>query len=126
MKKYVITVNDNRYEVEVEEVKGDFSEVSTTSMVKEDKKEVKPAEKKAVEVKKSNADGEKVECPMPGKILKVNKAAGDSFKKGDVLFVLEAMKMENEIMAPHDGNVIDVNIAEGAMVNTGDVLAVIQ
>ncbi|WP_138203420.1 biotin/lipoyl-containing protein [Haloimpatiens lingqiaonensis] len=126
MKKYVVNVNGNRYEVEVEEVKGDFSEVSTTSVVQEEKKEVKPVEKKPAEVKKSNVDGEKVECPMPGKILKVNKAAGDNFKKGEVLFVLEAMKMENEIMAPHDGKVIDVNVAVGAMVNTGDVLAVIQ
>jgi biotin carboxyl carrier protein len=125
MKKYIVNVNGNRYEVEVEEVQGDFSSVSTpVSTVKPSVQ--KPAAPAAAPMKKSAAEGEKVECPMPGNIFKVNIKAGDMVKKGDVLFVLEAMKMENEIMAPRDGKIIEVNVEVGVQVNTGDVLAVIE
>ena len=66
--------------------------------------------------------GESVTAPMPGNILKVNVSVGQSVKAGDVLVVLEAMKMENEIMAPCDGVVSAVPVAKGATVNTGDLL----
>lgn len=59
---------------------------------------------------------------MPGNILKVNVSVGQSVGQGDVLVVLEAMKMENEIMAPRDGVVASVNVTKGASVNTGDLL----
>jgi len=59
---------------------------------------------------------------MPGKILKVNVTAGQAVKKGDVLVVLEAMKMENEIQAPQDGTVASVDTSAGATVESGDVL----
>jgi glutaconyl-CoA/methylmalonyl-CoA decarboxylase subunit gamma len=145
MKKYYVTVNGTRYEVEVEEVKGDFPVNSTVaSTVSAEPAVVEPkaapqkpaAENKAVEEKtqptpapapkKEVTGGEKLECPMPGTILKVNVKEGDTFKKGDVLFVLEAMKMENEIMAPRDGKVLQIGVAKGAVVNTGDLLAVLE
>ena len=63
---------------------------------------------------------------MPGTILAVNVQNGAAVKKGDVLFILEAMKMENEIMAPCDGTAAGVNVAKGATVSTGDVLCVLQ
>ena len=63
---------------------------------------------------------------MPGNILAVNVTAGQAVKKGDVLMVLEAMKMENEIMCPRDGRVISVSAAKGASVESGTVLCVIQ
>ena len=69
--------------------------------------------------------GEKVDSPMPGTILKVNVAAGQTVKEGDLLVVLEAMKMENEIFAPKGGTVSQVLVEKGASVNTGDVLVVI-
>lgn len=125
MNKYSIKVNGISYEVEVEEVKGEFNSspvpvaVATLSPAK-----AEPSPK--VQVKKTATTGEKIECPIPGTVLKVNVDAGDNVKKGQVLFILEAMKMENEIMAPHDAKIVEVSVAQGATVNTGDVLAVIQ
>ena len=69
--------------------------------------------------------GETVDSPMPGTILKVNVAAGQTVKEGDLLVILEAMKMENEIFAPKGGTVSQVLVNRGTSVNTGDVLAVI-
>ncbi|WP_461613854.1 biotin/lipoyl-containing protein [Clostridium sp. Marseille-QA1073] len=126
MKRYNVTVNGNMYQVEVEEVKGEFT--STPNIAAEKPIAPAPVQKPAApapSVKKSNASGEKIDCPMPGTIVKINIAEGVTVKKGDVLFVLEAMKMENEIMSPVDGTVAEINVAKGAAVSTGDVLAVI-
>ncbi|HAG45124.1 MAG TPA: acetyl-CoA carboxylase biotin carboxyl carrier protein subunit [Clostridium sp.] len=126
MKRYNVTVNGNIYQVEVEEVKGEFT--STPNVVPEKPTSSAPVQKPAPPasaVKKSNTSGEKIDCPMPGTIVKINIAEGATVKKGDVLFVLEAMKMENEIMSPVDGTIAEINVAKGAAVNTGDVLAVI-
>lgn len=70
-------------------------------------------------------DGEKVNAPLPGNILDVKVASGASVKKGDILCILEAMKMENEIVAPIDGTVVTVAATKGSSVNTGDLLFVI-
>ena len=69
--------------------------------------------------------GDPVNAPMPGNILKVNVSQGQAVKSGDVLCVLEAMKMENEIMAPKDGTVTQVLVSKGSTVNTGAPLVVI-
>lgn len=114
MKKFNVKVNSIVYEVEVEEITGnDVAEV---------KKEVSNEVKKTV----SQGIGEKVKAPMPGTILKVNVKNGDIVKKGDVLFVLEAMKMENEIKSTIEGNVVSVGVAQGDSVNTGDMLVEIE
>ena len=70
--------------------------------------------------------GEPVNAPMPGNILKVNVTNGQAVKAGDVLCVLEAMKMENEIMCPRDGVVSSVQAAKGAAVESGTLLCVLQ
>ena len=71
------------------------------------------------------AGGEKVCAPMPGNILAVNVSNGSAVKKGDVLMILEAMKMENEIMAPCDGTVTSVSVTKGAAVESGALLCTI-
>ncbi len=125
MKKYNIKVNGVNYEVEVEEVKEGFISNQPPMEVSEpvpEKVNVSPQK----QVKKTTASGIKIECPMPGTVIKVNVRVGENIKKGQVMFILEAMKMENEIMAPQDGKIIEVSVANGATVNTGDVLGVIE
>lgn len=67
-----------------------------------------------------------IEAPMPGNIWKILVSEGDAVKSGDVLLILEAMKMENEIVAPGDGKVVSITTSEGSAVNTGDRLIIIE
>lgn len=113
MKNYTITVNGNVYDVTVEEGTGNGAPAAKAAAPKAAPKAAAP----------TGAQGAvKVNAPMPGKILKVNAAAGAAVKKGDVLVVLEAMKMENEICAPQDGTVATVECAAGDSVESGKVL----
>ena len=107
--KYIVTLNGNKYEVEVEAVGSQIKNEDTSPVTKQD----------------VSSDGEKVVSPMPGTILSVNVKEGDAVKTGDVLFILEAMKMENEIVAPKDGSVLQVLVSKGSTVETDSVLAVI-
>lgn len=129
MKKFLINVNGNSYEVEVEEittgevVSRQVAPVSTPASTP-----VAPA-KSVPEVKKEitvSAGQEVIEAPMPGNIWKILVSEGDIVKSGDVLLILEAMKMENEIVAPRDGKVISIATSEGSTVNTGDKLVIIE
>ena len=113
MKKYRVTVNGTVYEVELEELTGS-APVSA------------PAAPAAAPAPATPAAGEQICAPMPGNILAVNVTAGQAVKKGDVLMVLEAMKMENEIMCPRDGVVASVNTSKGASVESGTLLCVLQ
>ena len=113
MKKYKVNVNGTTYEITLEVV--DESEAKTEAP----KAAAAPAAPAA-----PAAGGTAVKSPMPGNILAVNFASGQSVKRGDVLFILEAMKMENEIMAPCDGTVT-VAVTKGSTVDTGAVLATI-
>ena len=115
MKKYNVTVNGTAYEITLEAV--DAADVTTAT-------NAAPAAAPAPAAKPASG-GETVSSPMPGTILSVNVTNGAAVKKGDVLMVLEAMKMENEIMSPCDGTVTSVNVTKGAAVETGAVLCVI-
>ena len=109
MKKYKVNVNGTVYEVEIEEMNGAPAAAPVAAA---------PAAPAGA--------GERVAAPMPGNILSVNVAAGDTVKKGQVLMILEAMKMENEIMAPCDGKVTAVAVTKGAAVESGALLCTIQ
>ena len=113
MKKYRVNVNGTVYEVELEEITGAAPAVSVAAPA------AAPAPAGAP------AGGEKVCAPMPGNILAVNVSNGSAVKKGDVLMILEAMKMENEIMAPCDGTVTSVSVTKGAAVESGALLCTI-
>ena len=118
MKNYTITVNGNVYDVTVEEGTGSTAGAAKAATPKAAAPKAAP---KAAEP--AGAQGAvKVNAPMPGKILKVNVNAGTAVKKGDVLLVLEAMKMENEIVAPHDGAVKAISVDKGQNVNPGEIL----
>lgn len=123
MKKYTITVNGTAYEVEVEEAGVVASAPKAApAAAPAPKAAPAPAPKAAAPVA---AGATTVSAPMPGKVLSVNVKAGDAVKSGDVLLILEAMKMQNEIMAPADGTVSDVRVSAGQTVATGDVMIVL-
>ncbi|WP_097027265.1 biotin/lipoyl-containing protein [Clostridium peptidivorans] len=107
---YIITVDTKKYEVEVinstrEKANNNVSKQPTT---------------------KTSMISELLKAPMPGTIIDIKVNPGDNVKKGDTLFILEAMKMENEIAAPRDGIIKEIQVTKGTSVNTSDVLAVIE
>lgn len=134
MKKFLMKVNGNQYEVEVEEIRDGVlpvpSAVSTAQPVQAASAapvQTQSAPPAAVTENKAVSNGPvgttKITAPMPGTILKIVANAGDSVKRGQVLLILEAMKMENELVAPSDGTVASINVSKGASVNAGDLLA---
>ena len=112
MKKYKVNVNGTSYEIEIE-------------LMSETEAAAAPAPAKT-EAPKATGEGEAVNAPMPGTILDVKVNVGDSVKKGQVLMILEAMKMENEIMAGVDGVVTSVGVTKGVAVQSGDALCTIK
>ena len=129
MKKFNITVNGNQYEVEVEEIKDSSTStprIQHQAPVAAPQPSAPTAPK--VEAKKpvvTNGAGS-VKAPMPGTINDIKVTEGQAVKAGEVLVILEAMKMENEIMSPADGIVKQIAVAKGASVSSGDVLVVVE
>ena len=124
--KYVVTLNGKKFEVEVE--KGQATAVYAgpaapvaAAPAAAPAAPAAPAAAPAAPAAPAGA-GDPVSAPMPGNILQVKVANGQAVKSGDVLFILEAMKMENEICAPKDGTVTSVCVTKGATVETGSVL----
>ncbi|WP_270647788.1 DUF2118 domain-containing protein [Paeniclostridium hominis] len=111
-KTYHIKLNGKVYEVEIEEVQnGENPKPTVQNVAQQPKKEVA-----------STGSGEAIDAPMPGTIVNLMVKNGDSVKKGQVVAILEAMKMENEIVAPIDGTVVSVDVEKGQNVNLGDSL----
>ena len=135
MKKFNITVNGTTYEVIVEEIDAAAAPKAATAPTAApaaapvppapapDTAPTAPAPAPAAPAVQTGSEGAlKITCPMPGTIVKLNYSAGQTVKRGDVLCLFEAMKMENEIMCPQDGVVASVNVTVGQTVNAGDLL----
>ena len=126
MKNYTITVNGNVYEVTVEEGFTGAASAPKAAPVAAPKaapKAAAPAPAAAPAAPAGAAGAVAVTAPMPGKILGVKASAGQAVKKGQVILILEAMKMENEIVAPQDGTIATINVATGDSVEPGATLA---
>jgi glutaconyl-CoA decarboxylase len=135
--KYVVTLNGKNYEVEVTETDAIVTGITEVPVMvaaapaaapvaapaEAPKAEEAPAAPAAPAA--PTASGTQVKAPMPGTILAVKASAGQAVKAGDVIVVLEAMKMENDIVAPCDGTVKEIVVTKGTTVNTDDVLAII-
>lgn len=129
MKKFNITVNGTSYEVEVEEVKaaGAPAPAAKPAAAPAPAPAAAPAAKPAAAPTPvaAGAGDTTVVAPMPGKIISVNVSAGQAVQAGDVLLILEAMKMQNEIQASAAGTVKGINVAAGQSVAAGDALVVL-
>lgn len=126
--KYKVTLNNRVYEVEVEMGQAmlidEYDAVAPAPAAAPAAPAAAPAAPAAVPAA-ALASGEVVKAPMPGNILEINVAPGQKVEEGDVLIVLEAMKMENEIVATKSGTVAQVAVSKGAVVDTGAPLVVI-
>lgn len=125
MRKFQINVNGTSYNVEVEELGGFSAPVAAPAAPTAAPAPVAAPAPAAAPAAAPVANGTQVNAPMPGNILDVKVKVGDTVAEGDVLLILEAMKMENEILAPAAGKVAGVQVAKGASVNSGDVLVVL-
>lgn len=137
MRKFVINVSGKTYEVEVEEITAGASSPTTSYVAPTSTPTVTPVATstpapaaKAPEKPKAAPSGQagtiKVNSPMPGSIFDIKVSVGQEVKRGDILLILEAMKMENEIMADQDGKIVSVNVNKGDSVDTGDILVTME
>ena len=145
VKRYKITINDTIYRVSVESMKGEWGEAESRMLPPAPgSRPVKPVEKTEISLSKPEVPESKptassskpaaptedgatvITAPLPGNMWKVMTLDGQAVKRGDVLFIVEAMKMENEIFAPCDGTISSVSVSEGAAVNTADLLCIIR
>lgn len=123
MKNYTITVNGNVYDVTVEEGASTGAVSAPAAPKAAPKAAATPAAKPAAT---GTAGSVKINAPMPGKIVDVKVKVGDAVKKGQTVLVLEAMKMENDIVAPEDGTVASINAAVGSAVEAGETIATLN
>ena len=125
MKRFNITVNGKAYDVAVEEI-GGGAPVAAAPAPAAPAPTAAPAPAPAPSAAPANVEGTKVTAPMPGTILDIKVKVGDEVSEGQVLLILEAMKMENDIPATATGKVAAINVNKGDTVNSNDVLVVIQ
>ena len=130
MKYYTITVNGNTYDVAVEEgarAPQAAAPVAAPKAVAPAAAPAAPAQEAPAAAAPAGAAGSiKVSSPMPGKIVSVKATLGQKLKKGDVILILEAMKMENEIVSPQDGTLASINVTAGQSVEAGALLATLN
>ncbi len=123
MKKYKVNVNGTNYEIAIELIDADakVEEIKTAPAAP-----AAPAPEAPAAPAATAGNGETVNAPMPGNILAINVNVGDTVSEGQVLMILEAMKMENEIMAPKSGKITSIGVTTGAVVESGAVLCTIE
>ena len=128
MKRYNITVNGTAYDVTVEETDGSAAPVAAPAAAPAPKKAAAPAPKKAAApaAPAGAQGGVKINAPMPGTIVDVKLAVGAKVTNGTVIAVLEAMKMENDVVASCDGTIASINVTKGQSVETGTLIATIN
>jgi len=120
MKKFQITFKGQVYEFDVEEISSSTPVVAKTVSAQSPAPVIAPTPTKGVS--STPAGAQIVPAPMPGKIMEIKVKLGDSIKRGDIICILEAMKMQNEIMATQDGTVSEVRVMIGQTVVAGDVI----
>lgn len=114
--EYIVTLNGNKYDVEIERVDAPKQETP-----------VNTAQKAAAPQKETSSTDESiVAAPIPGTVTNIKVSVGQQVKRGQTLIILEAMKMENEILAAHDAVVQSISVSKGASVNTGDMLLTLK
>ncbi len=127
---YVVKLNNKEYEVEVE--KGQANLLKTTEVatqipaVKNSDVEGQNSKSSAPVITENNSNGKPIKAPMPGTILDVKVSVGTKVEKGQILLILEAMKMENEITALSDGVITQIQVSKGTMVSTNDIMMMIE
>ena len=126
MKNYKVNVNGTEYKVSIELISETEAAAPVAAPAPAAPAPAAAPTAPAAPAAAAPAGGEKVNAPMPGTILSVNVKVGDAVKKGQVLVVIEAMKMENEIMSPVDGTVTFVGVNQGATVESGSAICVIE
>ena len=133
MRMFRIRVNGNEYEVEVEEItspQGNPSAMKTAADPARQQQTIRPVARQAAKPAAAPAQvrdsAETIAAPMPGTIVDILVQAGAQVKSGQTLIILEAMKMQNEILATHDCTVAEVHVVKGASVNAGDLLIVLS
>ena len=123
--KYVVTLKDKTYEVEVEHGEAMILDEYEVKAPAAPAPAAAAAPAVAAAPAAATAEGTPVTAPLPGNVLSVKVSQGAAVKEGDVLLIIEAMKMENEVAAPCDGTVKQIVVSQGQMVSTGDTLVVI-
>jgi len=134
--RYYVTINNVEYEVEVDHGKvgvmstREISQNTAGSAAASGEVKAQPSENVQAKAPQPApvdvSGGEVIKAPMPGTIIDVKVNAGQAVKRGQVILILEAMKMENEIVAAADGTVVQIQAVKGSSVNAGDVLAVLR
>lgn len=131
--KYIVTINGKKYEVEVEKVKKEYVPISrnrnedapVASSTPKQPSQTAAAKELTQEKTKPKAGDTVVKSPMPGTIIDIKVSVGQSVKEGETLLILEAMKMENEIVSPATATVKEIAVTKGSSVNSNDVLVVL-
>ncbi len=121
MKVYKIKVNGKAYKVELEAIDEVASQAAPAAAIAEAKKEAAPA----VTAPKASGNGQEVPSPIQGTVVGIKVKVGDAVKKGTVLFIVEAMKLENDVVSPFDGTVTEILVEKGASVASKQPLAII-